>query len=130
MSNTVVTPPAALRLRGHEAKPAEIQIEKRPRQTRMTRSILTLVGFLVLAPVVALIPPHIPWVLVALFMGGYLAWKQWAGEYIVHSFSGNCPRCDAELKIDPGSKVGLPLEMDCYSCHHKPTLVVEGTAAQ
>lgn len=128
MTNAVTSPTASLRLRGHEPKPATIQIEKRPRQSRMTKSILSLLGFLILAPIVFFIPPHIPWAVLAVCAGFYLAYRQWTGEYIVHQFSGECPRCGNNLEIKPGTKIKLPLEMDCYECHHKPALQVDGAA--
>lgn len=124
MTNAVISPPARTSLRGHEPRPAEISLEQRSRQTRMTRSILTLLGFLILAPIVFFIPPHIPWALLAVGAGFYFAWRQWSGEYIVHGFAGQCPRCESSLEIKPGEKIKLPLEMDCYECHHKPVLTV------
>ena len=124
MTNPTATPPAILRLRGHEPQPAEIAVEPRPRQTRLVRSLATLGGFLLLAPLVFFIPPHIPWVLLALGAGLYFGRREWVGEYVVHSFSGRCPRCDAELSIKPGDKVRFPLELDCYNCHHKPTVAL------
>ena len=122
MTNPTSPDDAVLRLRGHEPRPARLRVEVRPRQTRMTKAVLTLVGFLVLAPIVFFIPPHVPWVLLAVSAGVFLAYKQWIGEYLVHDFEGACPRCGAPLEIKPESKVRLPLVMDCYQCHHKPVL--------
>lgn len=128
MTNAVTSPPAQLSLRGHEPKPADISLERRSRQTRMTKSVLSLVGFLILAPIVALIPPHIPWVILAVAAGFYFAYRQWTGEYVVHGFKGECPRCGNSLEIKPGSKIKLPMDMDCFQCHHQPTLEVDTRA--
>jgi hypothetical protein len=124
MTNAIPPDGAVLKLRGHEPKPARLRVEQRPRQTRMTNAILTLVGFFVLAPIVFFIPPHIPWVLLAVSAGVFGAYKQWVGEYLVHEFQGECPRCGASLKIEPGSKIKLPLQLDCYQCHHKPVVAL------
>ena len=125
MTNPAANSAASIRLRGHSPRPAELSVEPRSRQTRLSRTIATLLGFLVLAPAVFFIPPHFPWAITAVLLGSYFAYKQWTGEYIVHSFSGACPRCGTELKIEPGSKIRLPLQMDCYACHHKPELRLE-----
>lgn len=126
MTNASMNPPAILRLRGHEPRPAEIAVELRPRQTRIGRSVGVLLGFLLLAPLVFFIPPHIPWVLLALGAGLYFGRREWVGEYVVHSFAGRCPRCDAELSIKSGEKVRFPLELDCYNCHHQPVVELGG----
>ena len=126
MTNLPAPSDAVLTLRGHEPTEAHVELEGRSRQTRTTRAILTLVGFLVLAPIVFFIPPHFPWALMAVLAGFYLSYRQWTGEYVVHSFSGKCPRCGNDLKIESGAKIKLPHEMDCYECHHKPVLQVAG----
>ena len=46
---------ARLSLRGHEPRPAALEIEHRSPKTRMTRALLSLVGFWVLTPIVALV---------------------------------------------------------------------------
>lgn len=130
MTNATIHPPATLRLRGHEPRDAEIAVEPRPRQTRIARSAGALVGFLILAPVVFFIPPHIPWVLLAVGAGLYFGRREWVGEYVVHAFSGQCPRCDAELSIQPGAKVRFPLELDCYKCHHQPVVEINGGSSE
>lgn len=128
MTNELTSSPASLRIRGHDAQPADLTVERRPKQARVTRAGLALFGFLLLAPVVFFIPPHLPWVLIAVTAGVYFAYKQWTGEYVVHQFRGTCPRCNAELRIDPGTKVKLPLQMDCYECHHQPVLELRPAA--
>ena len=115
---------ARLSLRGHEPRPAALEIEYRSPKTRLTRALLSLLGFWVLAPVVALLPPHLPWALLAIAAGIYFAHRQWTGEYIVHRFDGACPRCESPLPLPPGSRIRLPHQMVCYQCHHEPLLEV------
>ena len=117
---------ARLTLRGHEPRPATLEIEYRAPRTRMTRALLSLLGFWVLAPLVAIVPPHVPWALLAFAAGIYFAFRQWTGEYIVHRFDGACPRCETPLPLPAGSRVRLPHQMVCYRCHHEPLLEVRG----
>lgn len=122
----VASPPAAwVRLRGHEPVPAQVDLVRRTRRTRVTNTLLTLLASWVLAPILFLLPPHIPWAAGALLVGAYLAYRQWIGEYEVHAFSGACPRCGTALPIKPGSRIRLPHHVNCYHCHHEPTLVVD-----
>src|SRR5687768_1316197 len=83
--------PARLSLRGHDARPALLEVVYRAPKERITRALLSLLGCWVLAPLVAIVPPHIPWALLAFASGIYLAVRQWTGEYIVRRFEGACP---------------------------------------
>ncbi len=120
---------AWLRLPGHEAVPAQVRMIHRSKRTRTVGGLLALLGFWALAPVVFLLPPHIPWLLGALAAGVYFGYKQWNGEYEVRSFAGECPRCHASLSIPPGSRIRLPYRMDCFRCHHEPSLQVAPAGA-
>jgi hypothetical protein len=119
---------AWIRLRGHEAVAACVDLVYRSPRTRLTSTVLTIFGGLVLAPVLFFIPPHVPWVLLAVGGGTYLGVRQWRGEYVVSSFTGECPRCHTALTIAPGTKIRLPHSMDCFQCHHEPVLEVTGAA--
>jgi hypothetical protein len=116
--------PARLTLRGHEPAPAELAVVYRSPKTRATRAALSLLGLWILTPIVAIIPPHIPWALLAFLGGIYLAFRQWNGEYVVQRFEGACPRCGAALPLPPGTRIKLPHRMTCYQCHHEPVLEV------
>jgi hypothetical protein len=114
--------PAKISLRGHDPQPATLSLEYRPTRMRATRAIGTLLGFWILTPIVALIPPHIPWALIAFIAGIYFAARQWRGEYEVGAFEGKCPRCSSPLKLEPGARIRIPHPMSCYHCHHNPVL--------
>jgi hypothetical protein len=121
----VITPPAILRLPGHESAPARAEAVFRPRSVRLTHALLSLALYWGLTPVVALIPPHLPWALTAFGLGIYFAWANWRGEYKIRRFEGACPRCGNELEIEEGSKISLPHRMTCYNCHHEPVLYMD-----
>ena len=116
---------ARLSLRGHEPRPADLSVVHRSPRTRAARALLSLMGLWVLAPVVALMPPHLPWALLAFCAGIYLAVRQWSGEYVVQRFEGTCPRCARPLPLPAGSRIRLPHPMVCYGCHHEPVLEIQ-----
>jgi hypothetical protein len=116
--------PARLSLRGHQPRPAVLEVVYRPPRVRATRALLSLLGLWALAPLVAIVPPHIPWAILAFLGGIYLAFRQWTGEYVVQRFEGACPRCETPLPLPPGSRIKLPHRMVCYNCHHEPLLEV------
>ena len=115
---------ARVTLRGHEAKPAVLDVEYRDPRTRATKAAIALVGFWVAAPLLFLLPPHLPWGFGAVLAGLFFAYRQWTGEYLVKRFEGACPRCGAPLSLPPGSRIRLPHAMNCYQCHHEPVLEV------
>lgn len=122
--DAVVQLPGRLSLRGHEPTPATLEAEAVPRGTRTRRAVLNLLGFWVLIPIVAFIPPHIPWVIAAFVAGIYFAYQHWKGEYVVQGFTGDCPRCSNALTIKQGSRVHVPHTITCFNCHHEPVLTI------
>lgn len=124
MSDTETRPGVVLTLPGHEPVPGHADLAFRPRSERISRGIASIVGFTVLAIGVAILPPHIPWALIALTAGAIVSYRNFRGVFTVRSFEGKCPRCGAALKIEPGAKIKPPHEMDCYSCHFHPVLEV------
>jgi hypothetical protein len=116
--------PARLTLRAQGSKPAELEVRGVPARKRRTRALGYLLGCWILIPIVAFIPPHIPWVLAAFFLGIYFFYRNWTGEYVVEHFEGHCPRCDNLLTIEKGTKLKLPHKMICNECHFEPTLEV------
>ena len=114
-----------LELFGVPTRPAVLELTARPRGRRMRRALATFGGALVLALLVALIPPHAPWLLGVLAVGAWRARAEWRGEYELHAFTGACPRCDAELKLDE-RYVTPPLVVHCDTCHSQPMLTLAG----
>lgn len=121
-SKRLIESPATLRLAGHEPTTGRAELVFWPRSARMTRAALFLLGFWILVPIVALIPPHLPWALGAFAAGIYFAWSSWTGTYEVRTLEGTCPRCGNALTVKPGARIRLPHRMTCYNCHHHPEL--------
>lgn len=121
-SKRLIASPATLRLPGHEPTTGRAELVFWPRRARMTRAAVLLLGFWVLVPIVALVPPHLPWALGAFAAGIYFAWSSWTGTHEVKALEGTCPRCGSVLTIKPGTRIRLPHRMNCYTCHHHPQL--------
>lgn len=120
-----ISAPARISLRGHEAIPARLDVIPRSGRTRLTRAVLALLGFWMLAPLVFFLPPHLPWALGAVTAGVYFAFRQWSGELVVTAFEGSCPRCGAALAIPSEARIRLPHTMNCFACHHQPVLELD-----
>lgn len=120
----IVAPPARLRLPGHEETPARAEVIYRSRSLRLTRALLSLLGFWALVPIVFFLPPHLPWSLAAFALGIYFAWANWSGAYEIRAMEGVCPRCGNALAVKPGTKISLPHKITCYNCHHDSYLEI------
>lgn len=114
--------PARVSLRAHEPTPATLHATRVPQRERTTRAVFQLLGFWLLVPVVALIPPHAPWAIAALLLGLYFFRRSRAGALVVQRFQGRCPRCGGELHLQPGTRIRVPHPLGCPHCHFEPVL--------
>ncbi len=118
-------PGARLVLPGSDTVKASVEVIYQSRATRASRALLTLGVAIVSMPVLFFIPPHFVWPLLALAIGGYLAWRYWRGEYYVVGFKGHCPRCETPLEVSRGTRVRGHQTLECYGCHRHPELVLD-----
>ncbi|HWV58703.1 MAG TPA: hypothetical protein VNZ57_14700 [Longimicrobiales bacterium] len=122
--------PAKARVRltlfGYAPVDAEADLRPRPRSERLTRALLYAGGGIVLAPIVAFIPPHVPWVLASLGAGVYFGRSHWRGDYEVTRFEGTCPACGAAMTLKAGTRVRFPFGVTCMACHRDLTLEAAG----
>ena len=108
---------------GSEPRPARLEVTARPRAKRATRAAGSAAATLLVAAGVALLPPHAPWLLAALAIGGWRTSREWRGEFELHAFEGTCPRCAEPLKLDE-RYITPPLQLPCYACHAQVQLTV------
>jgi hypothetical protein len=77
-----------------------------------------------IAPVVALVPPHVPWVLGSLIGGGVIAQRRWTEHYTLRTLEAKCPRCDAVVGSEPG-RLTPSRTVQCPSCRQLLMLHVD-----
>lgn len=120
----VETPPARLVLFGFSPTQARVETVARTRSWRVTRALFIGLATLGLTPLVALVPPHVPWALLALGSGGLLAVRRLREQATLRAFEGNCPRCGAFQTIESPVRLRDPHRFPCSACHHDLTLEV------
>jgi len=113
--------PATLTLFGFPGTPATVRIRPHSRAWRVGGAARTQAVGLVLAPMVALVPPHVPWALGALAGSFFLARRRWHHRFTVEAVTGTCPKCGRDVAPRPAmlrARHALP----CDGCHHDLTL--------
>lgn len=87
-------------------------------------------GFLglgvVLAFPAALIPPHAPWALGALGVGGIMARRKWRERRTLVELEGSCPRCESPVRITRPTRMREPHSLPCEACNHEMELELLG----
>ncbi|MEX2571838.1 MAG: hypothetical protein WD737_11120 [Gemmatimonadota bacterium] len=118
-------PPAHLSLRAHRSAPARVELVYRPASRRLFRTCLWLLVTWGMTPILLWIPPHYPWITLAVVAGALLSYREWTGRYWVQSFAGVCPRCGAPLALGLDRMIDLPHVLTCFTCHFEPRLEVQ-----
>ncbi len=113
---------------GHEPSPAVVALAERSRRWRISRATLRIVVSFLVAPLVALIPPHAPWAIGALGVGFVLARRSWKEHLSLLHLQAECPRCAANLSGTRGGRLRSPHPITCESCHHELRLEVDVAA--
>jgi hypothetical protein len=76
---------------------------------------------MVVAPLLAIIPPHAPWLIGVLVLGDVLARRRLHEHFTVTAVRGKCPKCGAEISSGAG-RLRTPHPLPCEACHHDATL--------
>lgn len=116
---------ARITLFGFEDTPADVSLRPRSPGWRAGRAARILGAAVLVAPVVALVPPHVPWALGALGGGVILARRRWAERYTILALTGSCPRCGGELSVRGVVRLRRPHPLGCEACGHEPVLHVD-----
>lgn len=77
-----------------------------------------------LAAVGSLVPPHAPWVLGALGVGGYLGIRRWKERLSILSLRGHCPKCGKGIELGEGTPLRPTVSLSCDGCLHNLELRV------
>lgn len=120
-----LTPPARLACFGADSTPATVELLERPFSWRMTRALLAAGIGLGLAPVAAIVPPHIPWAGAALIGGGVIARGRWIERYTLARIEGTCPRCNGAIEMTPARRLKDPESITCGNCGETVLVEVE-----
>lgn len=120
-----ITPPARLACFGAPSTSARVELIARPFSWRLTRALLAGAIGLGLAPVVAILPPHLPWAGAALIGGGVIARGRWAEHYTLRRVSGTCPRCSGTIEVEPQRRLRTPQTVTCAHCGETVLLEVD-----
>lgn len=108
---------------GHEPSSAQARIRPRGRSWRLGGAVRTFALSMIVAPVVGLIPPHAPWAIGALMVGGLLARRRWSERFTLEHVRSRCPRCEEPLSVKP-ARLRDPHPISCEGCHHQGYLEV------
>ena len=106
---------------GFDATDVEVEVVPRTRRWRLVGALQAMGASLLVAPVVAVVPPHAPWAIGALAAGGYFARRRWTETHTLRSVDGACPKCGDAFKTKR-SRLRRPHPLDCESCHHTSEL--------
>lgn len=116
-------PPAWIILPGHPDAPAQVTVVGYSRVARLWRTawyaflwVTSTIGMFF----ITLFDPFMT--AMPLFVGGVMTYRGWRGRFRVMEFTGACPRCREPINLKPGSKIGTPHHLVCFSCHHEPHL--------
>lgn len=115
---------------GYDETDATATVLPRSVGWRALRAGAFVAGGLLLAPVVALLPPHVAWALAAAVTGMVLGARKWAERFTLLSLEGRCPRCGEPLAVGRPTRLRNPWTLDCEACHHAVTLTVPGRALE
>ncbi len=112
---------------GFDDRPVRAGIIPRSRAWRVGGAARTFAVFAVIAPFVAVFPPHAVWFLGALVTGGILARRRYIERFTLVSVDGRCPKCDGALSVKK-SRLKEPHALPCEGCNHEPALRVPAEA--
>lgn len=107
---------------GFPSTSARLQVRPRTTGWRALRASLFMGGALLLAPAVGMIPPHAPWVVAVLAVGGVLGVRKWRERFTVLAFEGTCPKCGEALSLPSGIPLRPTMTVSCEGCRHESRL--------
>jgi hypothetical protein len=113
-----------LQVFGHEDTTAELRVIPRGTAWRAARAGAFVLGGLVLAPVVFILPPHVAWASAAVLTGVFLGYRKWLERHTLVELSGPCPRCGTTIRIESATRLRNPWSVSCEACRHSATLTV------
>ena len=111
-----------LSLFGFSSTPARLEVRSRSTGWRAWRASAFAGSGLLLAPAVGLVPPHVPWVIAVLGLGGFLGLRKWRERFTILALEGNCPKCGGSLSLARGTPLRTVMTVPCEGCNHDTRL--------
>jgi len=107
--------PARLVFAGGQWSEARARVIERTPAWRRSSALMQL-GWWLLVPIVVWIPPHIPWVLLVLAVGGMRALNRFREFRTLVSLRGPCPKCGTEQEYREVGRMKQPHTVHCANC--------------
>lgn len=114
--------PAEARVFGHDPTTATLQVIPRSTRWRVGRATRWFVGGAVLAPLVAILPPHAPWAVGAGAGGLVFGLRRWNERFTLVGLEGRCPRCGHALDHEGRTPLKTPHTVTCVGCSNPVAL--------
>jgi hypothetical protein len=112
---------------GFQPTPVDVSILPRSRGWRAAGTAQVIGVSLVVAPIVAFVPPHAPWAIGALAAGAIFGRRRWQETHTLMELAGACPKCAAPFHLRPG-RLRAPHPLQCEACHHVSALELPSAA--
>lgn len=113
------------RVFGHDPAAVTLQVVPRTTGWRAGRALRWLAAGVIVAPVVAVLPPHAPWAVAAGTGGVVLALRKWGERFTLVGLEGSCPRCGAPLVHHGSTPLKTPHSTACEGCGNPVALHVD-----
>jgi hypothetical protein len=112
---------------GFDSQSVRTVVIPRGRAWRAGGAARTMGVSVVIAPFVAIVPPHVVWLMGALATGAFLARRRYVERFTLVSVEGVCPNCGSKLSVKP-TRLHTPHQIPCDTCHFASLLrLPEGT---
>lgn len=122
--------PARAESFGDEPTRGHVHVIARTSGWRVSHATPPLVIGLLLAPVLFIVPPHVPWALGAVGVGVLLAVRKWNERLTLTRVAVPCPHCGQPLPRTGPVALRQPHSLSCDACHHHVTLIVRPSALE
>jgi len=107
---------------GFSSTPARLEVLSRSTGWRAWRASGFVGSGLLLAPAVGLVPPHAPWMIAVLGIGGFLGLRKWRERFTILALEGICPKCGGSLSLARGTPLKPVMTVPCEGCNHDTRL--------
>ena len=112
---------------GFPSTRAVLDIQPRPKAWRASGAAARMGGGVVMAGMMFVVPPHVPWIMGWLVIGGVMARRRWSERYTLQGVEATCPKCGAPLTVK-SSRLRTPHPISCETCHFEIRLTLPAGA--